>query len=791
MGDPVDQERVLHLRQSPEEEPDLAVDASVEPDVVRRGFDASRFGKILEESINEIYIFDAATLHFEQVNRGARENLGYSLEELQRLTPLDIKPEYDSSKLNAVLEPLRSGAMEKCEFKTSHKRKDGTLYPVEVHLQYMAVSPHPVFVAIILDLTERQRIESTLQETESYLVTLLDSATQFIYLLDVDGRIQSVNRYLLEQSGYTREEMLGRPIQEFFSSSSQLTCTREFPVLRERGRNRADIEFVCKDGRVRQMDCLGTAIRDRNGDTLSFLIIQNDVTEQLRSSAALENVERFLDSIVENIPGMVFIKDAKDLRFVRVNRAAENLLGYPRERLLGKNDYDLFPKGQADYFTAMDRETLAGHTAVDIPREDIDTADQGRRLLHTIKVPILDDSGRPVYLLGLSEDITERVLAERALEDSEQRFRAIFNSTFQFIGLLSPDGILLEANQTALDFIGKTNSEVVGRYFWDTEWWNNSTEDREQLKKAVRKAAEGELVRFETTHTDIDNRTVTIDFSLKPVADDTGQVFLIIPEGRDISDRIRAEEESQRYQQEIAHRMRINTMGEMAATMAHELNQPLTALISYCGTAETLMSGSATKSPEIMDMLKRAMEQAHRAGRIIHQMRHYISDETPRKEPSVIDQLLMNACHFLEWELKKSHINMDYQLECADCLIFAEKVQIEQVLINLIRNSMDAMSKSMTGAEKIMLQSRLDENGMVEVSVIDNGPGIDPSMSDIFKPYQTSKGKGMGLGLSISRSIIEKHGGRLFYDNSQPELHAFRFTLPRYSQTSQQNETTP
>jgi PAS domain S-box-containing protein len=790
MGEPVDQERLLNLPQSPEEEPDLTVDASDVPGPDRTGIDAVRFGEILEESINEIYIFDASTLRFELVNRGACENLGYSLEEMQQLTPLDIKPEYDFRKLNAVLEPLRSGTLKKCEFNTAHQRKDGSRYPVEVHLQYMAVSPHPVFVAIILDLTERQQIESSLQKTESQLDTLLDSAMQYIYLLDIDGRIQSINRYLLEQSGYTREEMLGRPIQDFFSSKSQLTCTREFPVLRERGRNRAEIEFVCKDGRVLQMDCLGTAIRDANGDTTSFLIIQNDVTEKLRSSAALGNMERFLNTIVENIPDMVFIKDAKELRFVRVNRAAEELLGYPREQLLGRNDYDFFPKEQADYFTGMDQKTLADRVTVDIPRENIDTANHGRRLLHTKKVPILDDSGRPAYLLGLSEDITDRVLAEQALVESERRFRAIFNSTFQFMGLLSPDGILLEANQTALDIIGMTNSEVVGRYFWDTAWWSHSSEARGQLKKAIRKAAEGELVRFETTHTDIDNKTLTMDFSLKPVVDETGQVVLIIPEGRDITNRIRAEEEAQRYQQEMARHMRINTMGEMAATMAHELNQPLTALISYCGTAESLLSRSATKSPEIIDLLKRATEQAHRAGHIIHQIRHYIRDDKPRKESTGVDQLLLDVCHSLEWELKNSHIGIGYQLECADCLILAEKVQIEQVLINLMRNSMDALNKSVTGGEKIILQSRLDGNGMVEISVIDNGPGIDATMSDIFKPYQTNKEKGMGLGLCISRSIIEKHGGKLFYDNSQPDWHAFRFTLPRYNQTSKENKTT-
>lgn len=792
MSEPVDQRRDRQLPASPDGEADLTRQTPPGTAAESTEGTASRFGKILENSINEIYVFDAVSMHFELVNRKGRENLGYSMEELQRMTPLDIKTDFNKKSFNALLEPLNSGKSPQVEIRTVHRRRDGTRYPVEVHLQYLDLPPAPVYVAISLDLSREEQIESTLQETESRLDTLLNSATQFIYLVDRDGQILSINRYTQKNSGYTREEMLGRPLHDFFTDKSRLACEREFPLLRERGRNRADMEFVCKDGRVLQMDCLGAAIRDADGNATSFLILQNDITEQRRSSAALMDTERFLDSIIENIPDMVFIKDAKDLRFVRLNRAAEYLLGYCRETLIGRNDYDFFPAEQADSFTRMDRQTLERGTVADIPQEAIDTATHGRRLLHTRKVPVPDASGQPAYLLGLSEDITDRVHAEQALQESERRFRAIFNSTFQFIGLLTPDGILLEANQASLDFIGKTNSEVVGRYFWDTPWWTHSPRAREQLRDGIHRAAQGELVRFETTHTGDDNETAYIDFSLKPVTDDAGKVTLIIPEGRDITGRIRAEEEAQRFQQEMARAMRINTMGEMAATMAHELNQPLTALISYCGTAEALMSGNAATPPEIIDILKRATEQAHRAGHIIHQIRHYIRDDTPKKELTGVDQLLMNVCHFLEWELKNSAIDIDYRLGCPDCVILAEKVQIEQVLINLIRNSIEAIKTSMIDGGKIILQSRLSESGMAEFSVIDNGPGIDASMiGSLFKPYQTSKGKGMGLGLSISRSIIEKHGGKLSYESSQPETHAFRFTLPLHSRTSQADGSTP
>ena len=139
----------------------------------------------------------------------------------------------------------------------------------------------------------------------------------------------------------------------------------------------------------------------------------------------------FLDSIVENIPNMIFLKDAKELRFVRFNRAGEDLLGYSRDDLLGKNDYDFFPKEQADFFTEKDREVLRGKEVVDIPEEPIQTRNKGERILHTKKVPILDANGEPEYLLGISEDITERKKAEEILQQTLESLKKAVSVTIQ------------------------------------------------------------------------------------------------------------------------------------------------------------------------------------------------------------------------------------------------------------------------------------------------------------------------------------------------------------------------
>jgi PAS domain S-box-containing protein len=201
-------------------------------------------------------------------------------------------------------------------------------------------------------------------------------------------------------------------------------------------------------------------------DDISYAIdkIENE-TVRKRAEDSLRESEKFLTSIVENIPDMIFIKDAEKLKFIKFNKAGENLLGYKREDLLGKNDYDLFPKEQADSFIKNDYEVLKNKRQITIPEEPIDTK-TGRRILQTNKIPIMDSDGKTVFLLGISEDITERIESETKLKESELRYRTIFENTGTATVIIEEDTLISLANSKFVELSGYSKQEIQNKIHW-------------------------------------------------------------------------------------------------------------------------------------------------------------------------------------------------------------------------------------------------------------------------------------------------------------------------------------
>jgi PAS domain S-box-containing protein len=345
-------------------------------------------------------------------NKTAEKMFDYSLDEaLGRPGTEWIVPE----DRDLVKKNMLSGY--KSPYEVTAIRKDGSTFPCEIQGRMMDYEDKNIRITALRDITGRKQTEEALRKSEKRFKSIYENATIGIYRTTPEGQILMANPSLVSMLGFSSFEELAQ--RNLKTEGSEAGYSRS--VFQQRIESEGEIvglesAWKRKDGTTLFIRESSKAIRDEVGNTLYYEGTVEDITERKQAEAALHASQKFLESIVENIPNMIFVKEANDLRYVRYNKAGENLLGYSRDELIGKNDYDFFPKDEADFFTVKDRDVLTTGKMVDIPDETIQTRHKGERILHTKKIPLYDDQGEPQYLLGISEDITERKQTEEEIK---------------------------------------------------------------------------------------------------------------------------------------------------------------------------------------------------------------------------------------------------------------------------------------------------------------------------------------------------------------------------------------
>jgi C4-dicarboxylate-specific signal transduction histidine kinase len=246
----------------------------------------------------------------------------------------------------------------------------------------------------------------------------------------------------------------------------------------------------------------------------------------------------------------------------------------------------------------------------------------------------------------------------------------------------------------------------------------------------------------------------------------------------DVTDRRRAEEISLQQQERLQQTSRLITMGEMASSLAHELNQPLSAIANYCmGSVNRLTSGTF-RPGEVVAAMEKASGQAERAGKIIRRMRDFVRKSEPKRDSVPLAEVVDEAIGIAEIEAHKAGVQIRVAVPANLPPVYADKIMIEQVLLNLLKNGIEAMQQT-EGSRELTVSARADGSRVVEVAVADRGHGIDPEHAErLFEPFHTTKQEGMGMGLNICRSILEFHDGRLWAQPNPGGGSVFRFTLP-------------
>lgn len=308
-----------------------------------------------------------------------------------------------------------------------------------------------------------QKSYTSLQESETRFRELSELLPQPVFEMDVSGNFIYSNPCGFETFGYTKEDL------EKGVNALQLFIPEERERIQQNIQKRfAGEDFerheytgLRKDGSTFPILIYSATIM-REGQRVGVRGIVLDISERKRVEEKLRRSEIFLNAIVENIPDMIFVKEAKELRFVRFNKAGENLLGYNREELISKKDYDVFPEAEADFFTEKDREVLEKGKLIDIAEEPIHTKYKGKRILHTKKIPLIDEKGQPEYLLGISEDITERKLNEEKIIRAKEEWEQTFNTVPELIAIIDDKHRMVRINKAMSDKLGVSPDDAVG-----------------------------------------------------------------------------------------------------------------------------------------------------------------------------------------------------------------------------------------------------------------------------------------------------------------------------------------
>lgn len=383
-------------------------------------------------------------------------------------------------------------------------------------------------------------------------------------------------------------------------------------------------------------------------------------------------------------------------------------------------------------------------------------------------------------LSGLAGSHLRKMVAEteHALEDLETReahLRSILDTVPDAMIVIDEHGVMQSFSAAAERLFGWTAAESIGR--------NVSV----LMPNPYRDAHDGYLHRYLSTG---ERRIIGIgrvvvgerkDGSTFPMELSVGEMRVgerrfFTGFVRDLTERQATERRLQDLQSELVHVARLTALGEMASALAHELNQPLSAAANYVKGSVRLLDQEPLDKPKIKDALNLAGEQTLRAGQIIRRLRDFVAKGEAERSLESLPQLLEEAGALAMVGAKERGVRLSFQISPEVGLVLADKVQIQQVVLNLMRNAIDAMEGS--ARRELVVSARPVEDEMVEISVADTGPGVSPEVADhLFQPFITTKREGMGVGLSISRTIVEAHGGRIWVEPNPKGGAIFRFTL--------------
>lgn len=488
-------------------------------------------------------------------------------------------------------------------------------------------------------------------------------------------------------------------------------------------------------------------------------------------------VSRF-QAMLDTVPDGVMVIDRTG-RILTCNAACERLFGWRAEEVLGRNVSMLMPSPyREEHDSYLERYHRTGERRIiGVGREVTGLRKDGTTFPMDLSVGEATQAGEPAYV-GIVRDITERRQAEAALQERQARLASILDTVPEAIIVIDDRGLIETFSPAAERLFGYAAAEVTGRNV-SMLMPSPYREEHDAYLRRYQRTGERRIIGIGRVVSGLRRDGSVFPMELAVGEVELGGRRLFTGFVRDLTERQATERRLQELQAELLHVSRVSAMGQMASALAHELNQPLTAVINYVKAVRRLIGAiDGPQAERALETMDKAAAQATRAGQIIRRLRNFIEKGYTERTVESLNKVVEEASALALVGAKESGVRVGLDLHADDLPVLIDKIQIQQVVLNLVRNATEAMADG--PRRELAIVTGPGPDGLACVSIEDTGPGLaEEVLAQLFQPFVTTKEKGMGLGLSICRSIIDAHGGRLWPEARPGGGTVFHFTVPR------------
>jgi len=632
-----------------------------------------------------------------------------------------------------------------------------------------------------VDVDELKCAEEGLRESEYKLRQLIETVPGLLWSADPAGEPTQFNQRLLDYCGMRLEDFQHGGWETFLHPADFPETAKAFYQAIQTGTSYEAVHRLRRsDGEYRWHHARGEPLHDREGRIIQWYGLSVDIDEGKKTEDRLRRSEAHL-------------AEAQRLSHTGASAYdATTILYWSEEtyRIFGFDPRDGLPSREAVWQRIHSDDRNRVRAEVEHAQNDkggfssefkIVLPDGTVKYIESIRQPVFSTNGGLVEVVATQIDVTERWRAEEALRESEARFRDYAETASDWLWEVGPDYKFTLLTENAF---GAPAANRLGTACWDhaldletePEKWRlmlETLDSRKPFRDFVYRGLSG------------NGSPMYVRASGKPVFHANGEFRGYRGTGTDITAlrtvETEARENEWRYREsqlELAHTNRVATLGQLTSSIAHEVNQPITAAVTYALAARRWLSAQPPNLREVDDALSLIVKEGNRAGEVVGRIRALVKKMPVRKDAVAINDAILEVIALTQTEAVNNSVSVRTQLAEGLPRVQGDRVQLQQVLLNLIINAIDAMRDVGEEERELLISTRNGPDG-VSVEVRDSGQGFAPAaLERVFEPFYTTKPEGMGMGLSICRSIIEAHGGRLWAIPCEPQGALFQFTIP-------------